>query len=169
MRIGKTITAVLFGLMILCGAVGCSVDPGTSTVQSQESKQWISKQNAIRQQSISKWKKAAADKTKTSSERALASFAVNALASDMKSLIEANDADRQKLLRSLASQKPPATPTGLPALSSLSIESVNQLDGGKTLYTIHGTIFTSVPNKLYPITLQVRMNKSGQLESSSID
>ncbi|BAU29401.1 hypothetical protein DFP93_11535 [Aneurinibacillus soli] len=169
MRVGKKIAAVLLSMTMLSGAVGCSTaDSGTSTVQSQESKQWISKQTAVRQQSITQWKKTAADKTRTSSERALASFAVNALSNDMKPLIEANDVDRQALLRSLASQKPPSAPTGLPALSSLTIESVNQLDQGKTMYTIRGTIFTSVPDKLYPITLQIRMNKSGQLEFSTV-
>lgn len=166
---GKRAVSILLGIMLLGGTVGCSpADSGTTTAQSKQSSEWVDKQMAIRQQSIVHWKKAVADRNQTAAERTIAAFAVNALSSDMKPFIEAKNKDRQVLLHSLAGKKTPTASNGLPALSNLTVETVNQLDRGRVMYTITGTIFTSVPDKLYPVTIQVRVDKSGEIESFNI-
>ncbi|WP_205628899.1 hypothetical protein, partial [Acinetobacter baumannii] len=57
----------------------------------------------------------------------------------------------------------------VPSLASLTLAAKNQLDGGKTLYRLEGHVFTSVPDRLYPVTIVIRVNKQGQIEYFDID
>lgn len=170
MRWQRTIAALLMGAGMLVAGTGCSsVDTRSPSAQTAEVKSWITQQMKVKQASIHEWEKAAGRANTTPADHAIARLAINILSKNVASLIAENGSNKPALLASVMKEEKQQEQTDLPSLASLMLEEKSQLDGGKTMYRLEGKVFTSVPDKLYPVTITVRVDKQGEIEYFEIN
>ncbi|AMA73884.1 MULTISPECIES: hypothetical protein [Aneurinibacillus] len=169
MRWQHIAAVLLLGTGIALAGTGCSSDD--TRVQTAESTTWVKQQMQAKQKAINDWETAAAQKNASAADRAIAQLAINVLSKNIVSLIEKNGNDKPALLASVMKQEKqsPIESLNLPSLSSLQLVEKNQLDEGKTLYRLAGKVFTSKPDKLYPVIITVRVGKNGKIEYFEID
>lgn len=167
----QRIAAVLLttGGLLITGT-GCStIDTRSPSAQTEEAKSWIAQQMKLKQASINEWEKRADQAKSSPADLAISQLAVNVLSKNVASLIAENGKNKPALLASVMKKEKGSEPTNLPSLASLTLAAKNQLDGGKTLYRLEGKVFTSVPDRLYPVTIIVRVSKQGHIEYFDID
>ncbi|ERI08236.1 hypothetical protein [Aneurinibacillus aneurinilyticus] len=166
-RIGASLFIV--GSLLAVGTGCSSIDKNASSAQTVEAKNWVKQQMKTKQNSISEWEKEASRPKSAPADQAIAQLAVNILSKNVASLIEENGNNKPALLASVMKKEQQPKSTDLPSLASLVLKEKSQLDGGKTMYRLEGSVFTSVPDKLYPVTITVRVNNQGEIEYFEID
>lgn len=166
-RIGASLFIV--GSLLAAGTGCSSIDTNASSAQTVEAKNWVKQQMKTKQASISEWEKAAAHAKSAPADQAIAQLAVNILSKNVVSLIEENGNNKPALLASVMKKENQTKSTNLPSLASLALKEKSQLDSGKTMYRLEGRVFTSVPDKLYPVTIIVRVDKQGEIEYFEIE
>ncbi|MFT9848141.1 hypothetical protein [Aneurinibacillus sp. REN35] len=167
----QRIAAVLLttGGLLMTGTGCSSIDTRSPSAQTEEAKSWIAQQMKLKQASINEWEKMADQAKSSPADQAVSQLAVNVLSKNVASLIAENGKNKPALLASVMKKEKVSEPTNLPSLASLTLAAKNQLDGGKTLYRLEGKVFTSVPERLYPVTIVVRVSKQGHIEYFDID
>jgi hypothetical protein len=170
MRWQHIMSTLFVGMGLLVTGTGCSsLNTNSPTIQTAEAKNWINQQMKAKQAVIHEWEEIEADANQLPADHAIAQLAINILSKNVASLIEENGDNKSALLASVMRKEKQPTSTDLPSLASLKITEKNQLDGGKTLYRLEGKVFTSTPDKLYPVTLTVRVSKQGIIEYFEVD
>ncbi|MBN6188160.1 hypothetical protein JQN58_14895 [Aneurinibacillus sp. BA2021] len=167
----QRMAAVLFtaGGLLLAGTGCSSIDTRSPSAQTAEAKTWVAQQMKLKQASISEWEKLADQTGSTPADQSVSQFAVNVLSKNVATLLAENGKNKPALLASIMKKEKENEPATVPSLASLTLAAKNQLDGGKTLYRLEGHVFTSVPDRLYPVTIVIRVNKQGQIEYFDID
>jgi outer membrane PBP1 activator LpoA protein len=170
MRWKRMTVALLVSTGLLTAGTGCSsADLLSSPAQTAESATWVKKQMQNKQKSIQEWQKNATRVKHSPADYAIAQLAINTLSKNIVSLLEQNKDNKPALLASVMKKEKQTETIQLPSLVSLQVTEKNQVDNGKTLYRLEGNVFTSVPDKLYPVQITVRVNKNGEIEYFEID
>ncbi|WP_027415102.1 hypothetical protein [Aneurinibacillus terranovensis] len=177
----RPLVAIILGISLLAGMAGCSSSqlPASGLTMSQanqaEMAAWVKQQTQLKNKSIRTWSEIASNSKLSLADRKVAGFAVNALSQDLSTLT-GKAADRQSMLNSLLNKDSRTSKKtfgsrdlSLPSLSAVKIEEKSQLDDGKTMYRLTGTVFTSVPNKLYSVTITLRTGRSGKIEQVQME
>ncbi|WCK55686.1 hypothetical protein PP175_07020 [Aneurinibacillus sp. Ricciae_BoGa-3] len=172
---GQRLAATLVvGTCLLTGTTGCSTTstPAASAIQSSPAKaqvgRWIQGQIKVKNSSIAKWKRAAANSKASLQDRKIAEFIAEALAQNFHE-ISGQSNNKDALLSLLRSGKNQHTVfkvdnVDLPSLSSVAINQKTELDNGRMLYRMTGSVFTTVPGKLYPVPITVTLTRGGKVD-----
>jgi hypothetical protein len=170
--------ALLAGTCLLMGTTGCSTasTPAASAIQSSPAKaqvsKWIQGQIKVKNSSIAKWKRAASNRKASLQDRKIAEFISEALAQNLQE-ISGRSNNKDALLTLLRNGKNQHTVfrvdnVDLPSLSSIAINQKTELDSGRMLYRMTGSVFTTVPGKLYPVPITVTLTRDGKVDQLRI-
>ncbi len=165
--------AILLGATLIFGGTGCSSlisESGQTTAgRTAAATSWIKEQTGQKEKALAYWQSVNENPAASSLDKAVAEFAVNILSKNIASLIKENGDNNKELLASILRKDTKVEKNALPSLSSLKLESKNQLDNGKTMYRLSGQVFTSTPDKLYPVIVTIRADKAGKIEFFEVE